>query len=197
MFAAIATQGVREGVFMFLIGLTVFIATRNESKVGTYSLITSLVALFSFWAVGKWLKKKNRKLSMLIGVVMLGAVILLLFGELSYSRLLLFGVGTALFMPLYIVPMTSTVFDLIGQSEGGAEDREEYVVLRELGLTIGRMAGLSLYLIVLPFNDSPAAITWLLFAVGIAPIAGWLFIRPFLELKPAAAASTLRSGDKR
>ncbi len=36
MFPAIAAQGVREGVFMFLVGLTVYVATKNESKLGTY-----------------------------------------------------------------------------------------------------------------------------------------------------------------
>lgn len=57
MLPAIAAQGVREGVFMFLVGLTVYVATQNESKLGTYSLITSFVALISFWFVGRMLKK--------------------------------------------------------------------------------------------------------------------------------------------
>ncbi|MNY72261.1 hypothetical protein D3C86_2107740 [compost metagenome] len=45
----------------------------------------------------------------------------------------------------------------------------------------GRMIGLSCYLIVLPLNDSPAAITWLLLAVGSVPIAGWWLLRPLLK----------------
>ncbi|MBD2867563.1 MFS transporter [Paenibacillus arenilitoris] len=181
MFPAIAAQGVREGVFMFLVGLTVYTATRNESKLGTYSLITSLVALVSFWLVGKLLKKNNRKIVMLIGVIMIAVVILPLFWNVSYTTLLMFGIGTSLFIPLYTIPMTSRVFDLIGQSEESAREREEFIVLREAGLVIGRLVGLTSYLIVLPMNHSAAAITWLLFAVGVVPIAGWWFIRPFLE----------------
>lgn len=181
MFPAIAAQGVREGVFMFLVGLTVYVATQNESKLGTFSLVTSLTALISFWIVGKMLKKKNRKLSMLIGTVMIGVVILPLFWEVSFTTLLLFGIGTSLFMPLYIIPMTSSVFDLIGKSEESAREREEFIVLREAGLVVGRIIGLSSYLILLPMNHSTAAITWLLFAVGIVPIAGWWFMKPFLE----------------
>lgn len=181
MLPAIAAQGVREGVFMFLVGLTVYVATQNESKLGTFSLITSFVALVSFWIVGKLLKKKNRKIVMFIGVIMIAVVILPLFWKVSYMTLLLFGIGTSLFMPMYIIPMTSRVFDLIGQSEESAREREEFIVLREAGLTIGRIIGLSSYLIVLPFNHSSVAITWLLFAVGIVPIAGWWFIKPFLS----------------
>jgi YQGE family putative transporter len=181
MFPAIAAQGVREGVFMFLVGLTVFIATKNESKLGSYSLITSLVALVSFWLIGKKLSKKNHKLAMLIGAVMIAAVILPLFWKVSYMTLLMFGIGTSLFIPLYIIPMTTRVFDLIGQTEESAREREEFIVLREAGLVIGRLIGLSMYLIVLPLNDSPRAITWLMFGVGIVPIAGWWFMRPFLQ----------------
>ncbi|WP_246096256.1 MFS transporter [Paenibacillus sinopodophylli] len=181
MFPAIAAQGVREGVFMFLVGLTVYVATQNESKLGTYSLLTSLVALVSFWLVGKRLNKNNRKLAMLIGVIMIGIVILPLFWKVTYSTLLMFGIGTSLFMPLYIIPMTSRVFDLIGQSEESAREREEFIVLREAGLVLGRVIGLSSYLIVLPLNHSTVAITWLLFAVGIVPIAGWWFMKPFLK----------------
>ena len=181
MIGAIMAQGVREGVFMFLVGLTVYLATQNESKLGTYTLITSLVALVSFWITGKKINKLNRKLAMLIGVVMLGAVILPLFWKVSYATLLLFGIGTALFMPLYIIPMTSKAFDLIGQSEQSARHREELIVLREAGLVFGRTIGLSAYLIVLSINHSTSAITWLLFCVGIVPIAGWWFMKPFLK----------------
>ncbi|NIK76126.1 YQGE family putative transporter [Paenibacillus castaneae] len=181
MLPAIAAQGVREGVFMFLVGLTVYVATQNESKLGTFSLVTSLIALISFWIVGKMLKKRNRKISMLIGAVMIGAVILPLFWKVNFTTLLLFGIGTSLFMPLYVIPMTSSVFDLIGKSEESAREREEFIVLREAGLVIGRIIGLTSYLIVLPLNSSTTAITWLLFAVGVVPIAGWWFMRPFLE----------------
>lgn len=186
IFPAIAAQGVREGVFMFLVGLTVYVATQNESKLGTYSLITSLVALISFWIVGKILKKNNRKIAMLIGVIMIAVVILPLFWKVSYMTLVMFGIGTSLFIPLYIIPMTSRVFDLIGQSEESAREREEFIVLREAGLMFGRVIGLSSYLIVLPLNHSMVAITWLLFAVGVVPIAGWWLFKPFLEQQQQA-----------
>lgn len=184
MFAANVTQGVREGVFLFLVGLTVYLATQNESKLGTYTLVTSLVALISFWLTGKRLSDRNRKVAMLIGACMLGAVILPLFWSMSYTSLLIFGIGTSLFMPLYTIPMTSKVFDLIGQSEGNAKYREELIILRETGLVLGRVIGLSAYLIVLSWSQTTTTITWLLFAVGITPIASWWFMRPFLLKKP-------------
>ncbi|WP_232242549.1 MFS transporter [Paenibacillus sp. GSMTC-2017] len=183
MFPAIVAQGVREGVFMFLVGLTVYTATKDESKLGMFSLITSLIALISFWIAGKWIKKDQSKWAMLVGVIMIAIVILPLFWKVSFVTLLCLGIGTSLFIPLYNIPMTSRVFDLIGQSEQSAREREEFIVLREAGLTTGRLLGMASYLILLPLNDSPLAITWLLFAVGIVPIAGWWFMKPFLSVQ--------------
>ncbi|MHA6485301.1 MFS transporter [Paenibacillus sp. strain BS8-2] len=187
MFAAIVAQGVREGVFMFLVGLTVYIATRDEAKLGMYSLVTSLVALVSSWAVGKWMKPQRRLMGMLVGVLMIALVIIPLFWQINFTMLLILGIGTSLFIPLYMIPMTSRVFDLIGVTQESASRREEFVVLREAGLTVGRLLGLAAYLIVLPISDSPRAITWLLMGVGVVPIAGWWLIRPFLLDQQGAA----------
>lgn len=76
VFPALAAQGFREGLFGFIIGLLVYIATKNELHVGNYSLITSAVALISFYLAGKYLRPKNRNLSMLIGAFAITLVIL-------------------------------------------------------------------------------------------------------------------------
>ncbi|WP_256217435.1 MFS transporter [Paenibacillus sp. OV219] len=182
---AIIAQGVREGVFMFFIGLLVYIATKNEGKLGNFSLITSLVALVSFWLIGRMLKPNRRRVAMMIGSIAITAIVVVLFMPLNYRTLLIFGLGTALFMPLYIIPMTSAVFDLIGRDEDSAKQREEFVILREAGLTVGRVIGVTAYLIVLPFIDrSPYVVPSLMLAVGAFPILGWLLMRPLLRTKP-------------
>lgn len=182
---AIIAQGVREGVFMFFIGLLVYIATKNEGKLGNFSLITSLMALVSFWLIGRILKPNRRYIAMMIGSIAVTAIIAVLFMPLNYRTLLIFGLGTALFMPLYIIPMTSAVFDLIGSDEDSAKQREEFVILREAGLTIGRMIGVTAYLAVLPFiNESKYVVPSLMLAVGAFPIVGWLLMRPLLRAAP-------------
>ena len=176
-------QGTREGVFFTLVGLIVYIATSSEQKLGNYTLVTSLVALISFWAVGKWLQVKWRGISMLIGVIAIAALIVPLLFGIHYGVLLLFGLGTALFMPLYMIPMTSSVFDLIGSSEESARSRVEYIVLREAALTVGRLFGLIVYLIVYPRHPSESALVWLLLGLGSAPVIGWFLLRPFQGAK--------------
>lgn len=180
---ALVFQGVREGVFVFLIGLLVYAATRNEMKLGNFSLITSGVAFFTFLLTGKYLKPKRRSTGMLIGTLMLIVVALPLLRGSSYISLLVLGVGSACFLPLYTVPMTSSVFDLIGLDEESASHREEYIVLRELGMCIGRIAGTLLYIAVVSSTTSPLATHLLVLGIASAPFFSWLFMRKLLAVR--------------
>ncbi len=127
------------------------------------------------------MKREWRKQAMLVGVIMMVIVIIPLLWKLNYTTLLWFGIGTALFIPLYSIPMTSSVFDMIGQSEESALQREEYVILRELGLVLGRMLSLAIYLLVMSWTTSPQAMVWLLLGVGAAPLIGWWLMKDKLQ----------------
>ncbi len=184
IFAALVAQGVREGVFGFIIGLMIYMATQNEMDIGNFSLITSAVALVSFMVVGRFLKPKWRKWSMLIGVTMMIVVIIPFFWSVNYTVLLIFGIGIALFIPLYTIPMTSSVFDMIGRDEKSASQRVEYVVLRETGLNVGRMSGTLVFILVISLApSSPQALNWLLLGIGSSPLFAWWFMRNQLTLK--------------
>lgn len=177
---ALIAQGIREGVFAFIFGVLIFIATNNESKVGNFWLYSSAVGLISFWIVGHWLKPHHRKIAMLIGVVMMVLAIVPLFWEVNYATLLAFGIVTALFIPLFVIPMTSTVFDLIGQNEDSANHRVEFVVIRELALNTGRVIGTIIFIIVVSWRESAMVMNWLLLGIGSSPIIAWLFMRLLL-----------------
>jgi len=182
-FAAITAQGVREGVFMFLINLIVFIATKDESKVGTYTLITSLTALVSFWLCGRLLKPRLRSAAMLIGVICITLFLIPFFWRINYSMLLIYGIGTALLFPLYIIPITSKVFDMIGASKQSVERREELIIFRELGLTLGRVIGLIPFYIYIFWINNETGLVWMLLLVGASPIVGWFFMRKLFAIQ--------------
>jgi len=177
VFAALAAQGLRESVFGVMISVLVFIQTASELKLGNYTMITSIVAFISFYAVGKWLKPELRRSGMLIGTLAMTAVILPFFIGRSYAIMLIFGIGTSLFIPLFTIPMTSTVFDLIGADERSVIQRVEYVVIRELALNVGRISGMLIFLITLSLNQSPNAINWMMLIVGSSPLLSWFFMR--------------------
>jgi len=179
--ASLVFQGLREGVFSFLIGLLVYIAAKEESKLGQYMLITSGVSLISYWAAGKWFKPGYRSAGMLAGSIMLTVVISPLLWQVSYLTLLILGIGTSLFIPLYMLPMVSTSFDLMGETEETVSKRVELVVLRELSLMTGRVAGTMIFIAVLSISTSPRTMTLLLLALGAAPVGSWLFLRRLLS----------------
>ncbi|MFD2613701.1 MFS transporter [Paenibacillus gansuensis] len=178
---ALAAQGVREGVFGFIIGLLVYIATKKEMQLGNFTLITSAVAFVSFLAVGKWLRVRHRYAAMLIGAVMISAVILPFFWKVDYVTLLVFGIGTSLFMPLFSIPLTSSVFDTIGSSQKSAEERVEFIVLRELGLCMGRVFGTLVFIAVISWTTAPLIMNIMLLIIGSFPILTWLFMRKVIR----------------
>jgi len=185
VFCAQIAQGFREGVFGFMIGLLVYIATGSEASLGNFVLINSAVALVSFWLAGKFVKPRFRKSAMLIGAIMLVAIIVPFFWKLNYVTLLLFGVAAAVFFPLYSIPMVSAVFDLIGCNEESAKQREEYVVLRELGLNTGRVLGVLLFILVVSWSATPLVLKVLLLIIGSSTVVAWFFMRKQLALYKA------------
>ncbi|WP_409344751.1 MFS transporter [Paenibacillus sp. MBLB4367] len=178
---AMIAQGLREGIFGFMIALLVYISTQNEMKLGSFSLVTSAVALCSFWFVGRLLKPRYRKWGMFVGAVMMSAVILPLFWQVNYGTLLAFGIGTALFFPLYTIPGVSIVFDIIGQTDESAKQRVEFVVFRELCLNTGRFIGTIAFIIVISRSTAPLVVNTLLLIFGSSPILVWWLMRGRLE----------------
>ncbi|UJF36261.1 MFS transporter [Paenibacillus hexagrammi] len=177
VFMALVAQGFREGVFGFMIGLLVYISTSSEGSLGNFVLINSAVSLISFWAAGRFIKPHYRKTAMLVGASMMVLVILPFFWKLNFATLLVFGVGVSLFLPMYTIPMVSAVFDLIGSDECSVKQREEYVVLRELGLNAGRILGVLLFIVVVSFSTKPMVLNVLLLIIGSSPLVSWLFMR--------------------
>jgi YQGE family putative transporter len=175
--AALTAQGVREGVFGFMIALLVYVHTGNEMKLGTFSLVTSSVGLFSFMFTGHFLKRKHRKQAMFWGALMIVLIIFPFFWQVNYTTLLIFGVGVGLFFPLFAIPMTSSVFDLIGGDADSVKRREEYIVLRELALNFGRILGTAVFICVVAFTDSPLVMNVLLLVIGSSPLLAWFFMR--------------------
>ncbi|WP_051620876.1 MFS transporter [Paenibacillus sp. UNC451MF] len=180
-------QGAREGVFGFMIGLLVFVHTGNEMKLGNFALITSAVSLVSFMITGRLLKPKYRKKAMLIGALMMVIVILPFFWKVNFLTLLIFGIGVGLFFPLYSIPMTSSVFDLIGNHADSVQHREEYIVMRELALNAGRISGTAVFIVVVAITSSPSAMNWLLLGIGSTPLAACFFMRKVPMDKQAKA----------
>ncbi|SDY53794.1 MFS transporter, YQGE family, putative transporter [Evansella caseinilytica] len=135
-------QGLREGSFIFVISVWVYVATGSEMALGTYGLIASGVSFISYYLVGRFLKPKNRKHAILIGGLILYAAIYIIVFDVNFTRLILYGISISIAYPLLLVPYVSLTYDVIGNGWKAGEMRIEYIVIRELFLNLGRIASI-------------------------------------------------------
>lgn len=171
-----AAQGGREGIILFLIGLLVFIYSKNEFILGTYSTIISFVSLFTYYFVGKFMKIEWRNRSMMIGSIMMAIVVIPMVIEINYVTLFVYGIGTSIFAPFYFIPLTSKIFDKIGESHNSAKLSGEYIIIREIGLNSGRILITLIFIFFLEKVGVESLSILLLFA-GSLQIVTWYFMK--------------------
>lgn len=171
-------QGLREGTFLFIIGIWVFLTTKSELALGKFTLIESGIMFLTYFAVSKWVKTDTRKKSILIGGILLyGAVYLIIF-KLTYTLLIFYAIITAAAYPMLTVPFMSLTFDTIGRGWQAKEMRIEYIVVRELYYNAGRICSVLLFLsVVMFFKNNEDGIRYLMMIIGAGHIAMYFCIR--------------------
>jgi YQGE family putative transporter len=170
-------QGIREGTFIFVIGVLVFITTGSEFALGKYGLINSAVAFFFYYLATRLITKKMRKKSILIGGILLYASIFLILFDLTYAKLIMYAITIAIAYPMLLVPYISLTYDVIGRSWNAAEARIEYIVVRELFLNLGRITSILLFILAVTLFDEKQSIPILLAVIGSGHSFIYFFIR--------------------
>ncbi len=170
-------QGLREGTFLFIISVFVFISTKSELALGTFGMINSFVSFISYFFASRLIKRNIRKKAILIGGIGLYLSIFLIVFDLSYGRLLLYSGSIAIFYPMLLVPYISLTYDVIGRAKDAAERRIEYVVVRELFLNLGRAISITAFLFAIYFFNEEISIPVLLLILGSGHTCIYFFIR--------------------
>lgn len=171
-------QGLREGTFVFVIVVWVFIATESELALGTYGLVTSAVQFFVYYLVTRLIKSNFRKKMILAGgLVLYFAIFIIVFGDLTFGKLITYGVFISLAYPLLLVPYVSLTYDVIGRSWKAAEMRVEYIVVRELFLNSGRIVSVASFIVAISLFPEEKAIPILLLILGAGHLLVYFFIR--------------------
>ncbi|WP_318508401.1 MFS transporter [Bacillus sp. T3] len=170
-------QGFREGTFVFIISVFVFLSTGSELSLGTFGLINSGVSFIAYFFVSKMIKKQHRKKAILLGgCILYGAIFLIVF-DITYTKLLMYAATIAIAYPLLLVPYMSMTYDVIGRGWNAAEMRIEYIVVREIFLNLGRFVSIILFLIAVTMFDEQKSIPILLLIVGTGHTLIYFFIR--------------------
>lgn len=170
-------QGLREGSFVFVIVVWVYIATNSELAIGTYGLIASGVSFVSYYLVGRFIKPNFRKKAILIGGIGLYLAIFLIIWDLSFTRLIMYGVLISIAYPVLLVPYISLTYDVIGRGWRAAEMRVEYIVVREIFLNSGRIVSILSFMLTVTFFSEEKGIPILFLVLGAGHMIIYLFIR--------------------
>jgi MFS transporter, YQGE family, putative transporter len=170
-------QGYREGTFVFVIVVWVFITTNSELALGTFGLIQSGVAFLAYYLATRLIKPRFRKRSIFVGGLTLYIAITLLIFKLSYPLLITYAIVMSLAYPFLYVPYISLTYDVIGKSWNAAEMRIEYIVVRELFLNAGRIVSIILFLIAVVFFNEEISIPILLVILGPGHLLIYFSIR--------------------
>lgn len=170
-------QGLREGTFVFIISVFVFLSTGSELSLGTFGLINSGVSFLAYYFVSRKIKKNHRKKAILLGGCILYAAIFLIVIDVTFTKLLIYAATIAVAYPLLLVPYMSMTYDVIGRGWNAAEMRIEYIVVREIFLNSGRFVSLIMFLIAVHFFDEQKSIPILLLILGAGHTVIYFFIR--------------------
>ncbi|MDT8861739.1 MFS transporter [Alkalihalobacillus sp. MEB130] len=171
-------QGLREGTFVFVITVWVYIATGSELAIGTYGLVASATQFVAYYVITRMIKPNFRKRLILIGgLILYGAIFIIVLGELSFAKLITYGVVVSLAYPMLLVPYVSLTFDVIGKGWKAAEMRVEYIVVRELFVNSGRIVSVLAFLATVTLFSEERGIPILLLVLGAGHALIYFFVR--------------------
>ncbi|MEK3797775.1 MFS transporter [Peribacillus sp. FSL H8-0477] len=170
-------QGVREGTFMFVISIFVFIKTGSELALGNFSMLNSVIAFIAYFVASRYIKPHMRKKAILVGGILLYAGVFLVAFDVSYIKMLMYAAVIAIAYPILLVPYTSLTYDIIGTAWNAAEMRIEYIVVREMYIQMGRVVSLLGFIAVVYFFDPAISLPYFLLIVGAGHTLIYLFVR--------------------
>jgi YQGE family putative transporter len=173
-----AVYGLREGVFLFLIGLLMYIATGSELKLGEFVLLQSALSFVSFFVVSRLVDSRRRLLSLGIGAVCMALAALLFLLPIRASLLVWYGSLVALSLPMFLVPLQGFVFDSIGTLPSSHEHHMEYIISREIFENAGRVLGIAAFIALVEIRPTARAIATLAVCLGFVQLVTcWLIYR--------------------
>ncbi|MCP8967140.1 MFS transporter [Ectobacillus ponti] len=165
-------QGLREGTFVFVISVYVYIVSGSELAIGKFGLLSSSVQFVCYYLATRLIKDKYRKKAILLGGLILYAAVYLVVLHVTYYKLLIYAACIAVAYPILLVPYMSMTYDVIGKAFNVKELRVEYIVVRELFLNGGRIASIAAFLLAVSAFQPERSLPVLLSIVGV----GHLFI---------------------
>lgn len=170
-------QGLREGIYVFIITIWIFLITDSEFSLGVFNLVLSGMSLISYFIATKYIKPTMRKNTILYGSILLYFSIFIIIYPIYDLQLFIYAVVIGIAYPIIRIPYVSLTYDVIGMAPKVTELRIEYIVIREIFSNIGRIISIGIFIIALYFFPAEKLIPILLLIFG----TGYGFIYLFIK----------------
>jgi YQGE family putative transporter len=138
--------GVRNGVFWFVVAILVYRASRHEGVVGNFSMVGNLVAVATTYTLVRWAHEGNRRWGLWTSSLVTCVAVLFLGYGITYWTLGAFVLLNAVGVSWLQVVFNAVYFEVVEGAREGKRRKLEYLALRELPLTAGRIIGLGFFL---------------------------------------------------
>lgn len=146
-------RGFRDGAFAFILNMLLFEIVTSEFLVGVNTFLTGAAAIVGSWVYGKVARQHLRAQLTIAAGVILTLACLPLFALLNTVTVMLYTLVSS-FFTLFIMNFASnTSYDVMGQNAVTRSCMGETAALREGALTLGRLSGL-LLLLLLPHTQT-------------------------------------------
>ncbi|MFD2046077.1 MFS transporter [Ornithinibacillus salinisoli] len=177
-------QGLREGIFMFVISIWIYIVTKSELSLGMFNLFFSGCSFIFYFLTTKFVKQSKRKQSILFGSLLLYLSLFIILIHASYVTLIIYGILIGIAYPIINVPYMSLTYDVIGKARKAKELRIEYIVVREFFLNIGRVVSITVFLCAVSLFEAEKIIPILLIIFGALHLFIYISIRNIYLTNP-------------
>ncbi|WP_066192953.1 MFS transporter [Gracilibacillus timonensis] len=170
-------QGLREGLFLFVVAIWIYVATDSELALGSFNLVLSLCSFIGYYVLTKRITVAKRKRMIMWGGLLLYVSVILLVLQVNYAMLLWYGAIVGFAYPLFNIPFFSLTYDVIGKARRAGDLRIEYIIVREVFMNIGRVSAILLFIVSILFIKPTYAISGLLLILGAGNLVAFFFIK--------------------
>jgi YQGE family putative transporter len=161
--------GIRDGLFMYYLNLLIFTATASEFIIGINTTGRSILVMLTFALITKYNTPKVKRFAIIsagILALMFTGGVTLVFTTLTIIALSLLDAVLQSYNLNMLQLATYHVSDHLTKSSG-TDRRNEIITLRSLTLNIGRVIGMTLFIITPPDLGSPALMLLILSVLAL------------------------------
>lgn len=171
------SQGIRDGVFLFVISIWLFMITKSEFSIGIFSLLLNGSSFLLFIVLTILMKDRYRKHLMLFGSMVISFSILIIVLHPSYLNFMVYATIVGLGFPILFVPFQSLTYDIIGTSYDAKNLRIEYIVLLEIVSSLGSIVSILLFIMGVNYITATNPIPYMLVIFSLSYLLIFLFVK--------------------